>query len=432
VASEDREFPDRLWLSVLGIAAFATAVGAHIWTIHRWPKDLWWLVDMQVYRAGGQAVRDGVPLYDHGVYGPMQFTYTPFAALGFTPLTLVSMESLRFAVTAVNLVSLLVVVWMCWGYLGYRANHGRLAMTFLVGGFALWLEPVRSTVLFGQINLLLLILVMADFGRRDLRGMRGICVGIAAAVKLTPLLFVVYFVVTRRFRAAAVSLVTLLVTVIIGFVIIPRDSAKYWGGAFFDAKRAGDLSLHGNQSITGLLARELHADKAPTPLWLGLSGLAVIVGLALAAWAHRYGEELLAITIVGITACLISPVSWTHHWVWAVPLLVIGVHFARTWRPWVLAALGAYWLLFFPWVMGKPLRADAPPPMGITVSTARSGWRLLVYSSLYVWIAVALFAATAWYLSQQYGWRSRADRPVPSEPPEEQSSALNGADALHG
>lgn len=406
MGTQEREFPNRLWLSFLGLAVFAAAVTCHIWTILLWTRDVWWLVDAETYRAGGEAAVSGAPLYEHGVYGPLLFTYTPFAAVVFVPLTVFSMDAVRLLVTAGNLAALLAAMWMCWGYLGYRASHGRLAMTLLAGGFAFWLEPVRTTVLLGQINLLLMALVLADFTPHSKRWPRGLGVGLAAAIKLTPLIFVAYLLVTRQLKAAAVALATFAATALVGFAVLPRDSAKYWGGAFIESSRVGNADSTGNQSIAGLLARTAHAHTAPTLPWIALSGLVTVAGLLLARWAHRQGEELLAVTIVGITGLLVSPMSWTHHWVWTVPLLVIGVHLALTRRRWMWAVVAAYWLLMFPWIVGEARSPHAAPPDGITqVSEHHHPLRMLVFDSLYVWIALVVFAAVAWHLAHVSGRR---------------------------
>lgn len=401
MGTQERELPNHLWLTIAGLATFTAAVLGHAWTIELWPKDLWWLVDAETYRAGGEAARSGTPLYDHGVYGPLLFTYTPFAAVCFIPLTLISMAALRLLATAGNLGALLIVVWMCWGYLGYKPDHGRLAATFLVGGFAFWLEPVRTTVLLGQINLLLLVLVLADFVPNGRRWSKGLGVGLAAAIKLTPLIFVAYFLVTRRFKAAAVSLAIFAATVLIGFAVIPADSVKYWTGVFTDSSRVGNADSTGNQSIDGLLARELHAQKPPMLLWVALSALVAVAGLLLARWAHRNSEELLAVTLVGLTGTLVSPMSWTHHWVWTIPLLVIGIHLALTRHLWMWLVVAAYWLAIFPWIVGKPGSPHGAPPNGITqIPEQHHPLRTMVFDSLYVWIALIVFAAAAWHLTR--------------------------------
>ncbi|WP_079249648.1 glycosyltransferase 87 family protein [Streptomyces sp. IMTB 2501] len=406
----ERVFPDRIRVSVFGVAIFALAVIGYLWTV--WPKDLWWLIDAEVYRAGAERVTASLPLYDHSVYDGLQFTYSPFAALCFVPLTFFSMDSLRFLVTCVNLAAPLVVAWMAWGFLGYRPNHGRLAMTFLVGGFALWLEPVQTTVVLGQVNLLLLILIMMDCAPHGSYRMRGAGVGIAAAIKLTPCIFVFYFVVTRQFKAALVSVLTILSTIAIGFFVIPRDSAEYWGGVFLNSHRIGAATNVGNQSIAGLLSRQMHVPNPPTLLWVTLSGLTVIIALTFAALAHWCGEELLAISVVGIAGCLASPLSWSHHWVWAILLLVIGVHHVHGHRPWAAFSVAAFVMLFFSWIVGKSKLPDRTPPMGIIQRTSQAEWSTLVCNNLYVWIAVIVYAATFWYLSRIAAKGFQSDPPV--------------------
>jgi hypothetical protein len=177
--------------------------------------------------------------------------------------------------------------------------------------------------LFGQLNLLLLALVMTDLAGPDTRRWKGAGIGIAAGIKLTPLIFIPYLYLTRRHRAARAGLVTFVATAVLGFILLPRDSAAYWGGGF--AKPGDGPERLVNQSINGAIQRAMHGGTAALAVWLVLAGLTFAAGLAAAAAAGRQGEELLAIVVCGVTGLLVSPISWTHHWVYVIPGLALAV-----------------------------------------------------------------------------------------------------------
>ncbi|WP_415638945.1 glycosyltransferase 87 family protein, partial [Prescottella defluvii] len=201
-----------------------------------------------------------------------------------------------------------------------------------------FLEPVRTTLFYGQINLVLMALVLWDVSRADGSRIKGVGVGIAAGIKLTPAYFVLYYVVLRKWRAATVAVGTIVATIGVSWLILPNDSRQYWTETFFESTRIAQDEHPSNQSIRGVIAH-LTGKPAPTILWVALAALVVAVSMWIVLRLHRGDENLLAVTVVGLSAAAVSPFSWSHHWVWFVPLLVYIVHRALTTWWWWLAAL---------------------------------------------------------------------------------------------
>jgi len=162
-------------------------------------------------------------------------------------------------------------------------------------------------------------------------GGKGSPPGLAAGIKLTPLIFVAYLLITRRMRAAAVAAATFAATITAGSALLPSQSRAFWlGGVFLDAHRVGNPANSANQSLSGALARLSEGFGAPSPWWLSAALIIGLIGIIVAAWAHQRGHRLAGVACCAFTGLLISPVSWTHHWVWAVPLLVALI--ATAWR----------------------------------------------------------------------------------------------------
>jgi alpha-1,2-mannosyltransferase len=148
-------------------------------------------------------------------------------------------------------------------------------------------------------------------------------------VKLVPLIFIPYLLVTRKFRQAGMACAGFACTVLAGFVILPEDSAKYWfGGLFASSGRTGFVGWEGNQSLDALCTRLAGSITAGKPVWLVAAILAVAAGLYTAMLFYRAGHRLPAMLVTGLTGDLVSPVSWDHHWVWIVPGAVIAGHYA--------------------------------------------------------------------------------------------------------
>ncbi|WP_293054969.1 glycosyltransferase 87 family protein [Mycobacterium sp.] len=308
------------WVRRGGPAVLAVALLLYLMAYARWPAMLV-QVDLQVYRFGAMRARDGLDLYSAGLTGnpkTLLFIYPPFAALALRPLAYVA-EPLVQVLWLASMCGLLTyAIRRMLTAMGLAVSQGLWSLTALLLGLVLWLEPVRLSLQLGQINVVILTLVLADLLADTQRKSAGVGIGLAAAIKLTPALLIVYLVAIGRLRAALVAGATLAATIVVGFVLLPADSAFYWlRGGFHDVSRISVDPL-ANTGVGGLLTR-LHAPAA-----LATAG-AVVVAVAavtLAAASYRRGQRVLALAIVGMACAAASPFSWSHHWVWFAPLTV--------------------------------------------------------------------------------------------------------------
>ncbi|MET8690596.1 glycosyltransferase 87 family protein [Streptomyces sp. NPDC004732] len=300
------------------------------------------MADTLVYRAEGAAVADGSDLYGFTVTEwELPATYPPFAAILFVPTTWLSLGALKavFLVGNVALLALLVRLSCDLAGLAVRAPF-LCAATAL----ALWLEPVFQTVLFGQINLALGCLVLWDLTRPQGAPGKGFALGVAAGIKLTPAFFIAYLLLRGRVREAVVALAGFAGTVLLGALVLPAASVEFWTRRIFETGRVGKAWIVDNQSLQGLIARLLH-DAAPGAAWAVPAAVTAAVGL----WAaRRTPGEPRALLLAAFTALLVSPISWSHHWVWCVPLIAVLV---AEGRPRLAAAVAVlftartFWLL---------------------------------------------------------------------------------------
>ncbi|MFE3258722.1 glycosyltransferase 87 family protein [Nocardia sp. NPDC059091] len=282
--------------------------------------------DLEIYRSGALQVLHNAPLYAAPVPPGGWFTYPPFAAIVFVPLALIPVDVAKLGVFIVSGVALWATLWRSCRALGYR---GDLNLAVASIGFALVavdLESVRGTLWQDQINLILMAIIVWDLTRPPTARLRGWTIGLAAGVKLTAVVFLPYLVLTRQWRAAGSATITAAATVIAASVIIPTDSREYWLHAVHDVDRIGPLTHPFNQSINGVLANLWAPSAPPTTVWLLSVAAAAALGYAAAWKAHRAGQSLLGIVIVGLIACVVPPLAWGHHWVWIAPLLIILLH----------------------------------------------------------------------------------------------------------
>jgi alpha-1,2-mannosyltransferase len=312
-------------------------------------SQLWQHTDEWVYRAAGILARQ----HPAGLYRALMgepgreqlpFTYPPFAALIFGAFSWLSFSVWQLGLEILNVILLPVISFLALRIAGHRGRRA-VAFALALSAVALWMEPVYWTLFYGQVNLVLLALVLADFALPDSCRWKGIATGIAGAIKLTPLIFVPYLLASRRIRAGITSLVTFAATVLLGFIALPAASAHFWTS--LSAQGAGGAQKMVDQSLNGVIQRTFHLNPPADTVWLVTAVVVGAAGIAVASAASRRGLELLGVVLCGVTGLLVSPISWTHHWVWCVPALAL----LATCRNRMLRAAGMALLLavFFGW-----------------------------------------------------------------------------------
>ncbi|WP_405663653.1 glycosyltransferase 87 family protein [Streptomyces sp. RK9] len=362
------------------------------------------MIDLWVYRAEGQAARAGADLYAlRATEYDLPMTYPPFAALLFTPLTLLDPVDLRPLATLANLLLLFAVVRLSLRLAG-AWRHTRVETALWVSAVAVWAEPVWTTLRYGQVNLLLAVLVLWGLTRRPDHRWAGVGIGLAAAVKLTPGLFAVFLLLVGAVagvrggvwrpavRHACVAAAAFLGATLVAAVVLPDDSRNFWTRVVFEAGRAGRAENTANQSVRGVLARLLHTPE-PGVWWAAVAAVVCVAGLAVAVAAAARGERAWGAVACAATALLVSPVSWSHHWVWCVPMAVLLWTRAARWGGrgrW--AAAGGLALVFCSyalwWVPHRPGRPELAQNFGeMTLSAV---YPLAAVGFLAVAAAVAL------------------------------------------
>ncbi|MHA6794129.1 glycosyltransferase 87 family protein [Pseudonocardia bannensis] len=303
-------------------------------------------IDLEVYRLGVQTWLAGGDMY--GSLPPtisglaLPFIYPPFAAMVLTPLVVLPWTASWIALFVSSLaclaVTLYVVARRAWPAGG---PGGALSVASAALPLALALEPVLETFEFGQVNLILMALVAVDCLVEKPRWPRGLLVGIAAAIKLTPAAFVLFFLLRRDMRAAVVAAVTGAAATGLGFLVDAESSARYWFGG--PASGVSGSVFYTNETIQAVLARLGMDGAALTAVWLvATAGL-----LALILPVVRRADPALALIAVAGFALLVSPTSWSHHWVWIAPALVVTVGHALRLRSVGWAAVTAVLLVTF-------------------------------------------------------------------------------------
>lgn len=296
----------------------------------------WWLFrnqhlfDLKIYIAAEKWWLGGHDLYGYAqpdeLQGSLSFTYPPFAALLLAPLGLLPAPAGYALMTLGTLACVALTTWWL---------TARFPIHWYAFGIALPLvlviEPIRTTLSFGQINMLLVALILADLlvALPKARKWAGVGIGLAAAIKLTPALFIVYLFLSRRTRAALTATATAAGTTLLAALIAPNATRDFWLSALWDTSRVGRTDYTANQSLNGMLSRLFAPEKPPATLWIGLALAFAVVGLWRATMAARAGDEITGLALTGLTAGLISPITWVHHLYWFVPAIVALVLAAR-------------------------------------------------------------------------------------------------------
>ncbi len=373
-------------------------------------------VDLNVYRDAGLIVRHVRPFYRARRPSPLYdwpgpphylgltFTYPPFAALPFALLSHLSLHALAEWFTAADILAVPTAIWITCRELGMPADERRVGLTLLSTAAALAAEPVLRTIALGQVELLLMVLVVWDACQPDRRWWKGAGIGFAAGIKLVPLIFIPYLVLTRRYRQAAVAAATFALTVVIGFITLPRDSSRWWlDGLFMRGSYRADDMFAANQSLLGILIRT--GSSAWHAEWQAAAVVVAILGLTTAAVIDRAGHRVVGLLTCALTGLLVSPISWDHHWVWIILALPVLVHYAMQprgrareallWSALVIVVLFAAW----PRRLWGETRASGwgwgliwAPPSGHDYERSWHGLQLIV-GNAYVLTGVVLLIA---------------------------------------
>lgn len=332
---------DRRTLARLGILAAVCAGAWHAITTFGRPYVFF---DMKIYHGAVVWWANGNNLYEFvAPLTTLGFTYPPFAALVMLPMAVLPMPVAGWINVVASIAALTVVLAALVGPMAERYGWSRWFAIALAVPLAIAIEPVRETLGYGQVNLLLFGLIMADLvalrwrarggARPDASGplrrfwysgaWAGAGVGLATSIKLTPALFVVYFVVTRQWRPALTAIGTALAATIGTFMIAGEESTTYFTKVLWQTERVGNADMTPNQSLSGVLARLYDSVETPGLLWLSFALLMLTVGISRASHAHAEGDELTAFTLVGLTSHVISPISWSHHLVFVIPAIIV-------------------------------------------------------------------------------------------------------------
>jgi alpha-1,2-mannosyltransferase len=375
------------WLLPAGALLLAGALAVYLADLVSHLSYLAAMRDLVVYRNGGLIVRHVSPAYDAHRTSPLydwtgqhgvQFTYPPFAAVIFAVASVLSWTAMRWALTVASLAALGLSLWLVFGALGYRGRTAvRVGATLGTSALALATEPVQQTLGLGQVNLLLMLLIVADLltggalapdGRT--RWWHGFGIGIAAGVKLTPLIFIPYLLLIRKYRQAATAAAVFAGAVALGYAVLPTDSGTYWtDGLFLKANRIVFLGTRGNQSLRGAATRLADSVNSGTVPWVVAAVLVVVAGLAAAARLHRAGQPVPAMLACALTGLLVSPLSWDHHWVWVAPGIALLAHLGARARglvrvAWWAAAAGLFGV-FGAWPQLWDLSQSGLTPAGL-------------------------------------------------------------------
>ncbi|MGZ6778152.1 MAG: glycosyltransferase 87 family protein [Mycobacterium sp.] len=400
-----------LWPTVAWRLFQLLTLAAVVWAGWRLLGHATYRIDIDVYRMGGRAWLDGKPLYADGAMFEtraglkLPFTYPPLAAIVFAPFALLPLSVASAAITVTTFVLLIAstVILLTrldvWPQSSISREPAWLRRCWLAAAIVapavVYLEPIRANFDFGQINVVLMTLVIADCVPRRTPWPRGILLGIAIALKLTPAVFLLYFLLRRDTRALIATAASAAVATLIGVVFAWHDSLEYWTDTVRNTDRIGTATLNTNQNIAGTLARLGLGEGARFVVWT----LLCFVVLGVTIWAARRllrasgaarpatSDEgpVLALICVAMFGLVVSPVSWSHHWVWALPTVLVCTLVAYRHRHPLLGAVAAAGVALMVWT---PITL-----MPEHHETTASLWRQLAGGS-YLWWALAVIVVS--------------------------------------
>ncbi|BDF98080.1 hypothetical protein AoKodu_03810 [Actinomyces oris K20] len=290
------------------------------------------------------------------------FTYTPLAAWVIAPLTWMSYQSATVLLIAATPLCAAVTAYAVLRQLAVAPQMARTLAPWLTLIGVIALEPFPKTMEYAQVNAILMALVAVDlFLVPERSRWRGALSGLAAAIKLTPAVAILVLLARREWRAAATMTGSAVGLTLLAALAAPAESWEFFTSAMWDPGRAGFADYSGNQNLKGAIARGL-PEAAWNLTWAVCSLLAVVAawflcrrldrlrGAGGVAGGPRQDDGLilsLQISVVMVLGLLISPISWSHHWVWCLPVLMSVAAATWRWRSTALGVAGAAGFLVF-------------------------------------------------------------------------------------
>ena len=318
-------------------------------------------LDFSVYRAGAATIFDtdgrGLDLYERhlihlGGDTYLPFTYPPFAALLMLPFAVLPF----FLGQALMVIFSMGVAWWVASLIYDYADHRGVSIPFqnqlgrhttiaVLTVIILLSGPWRRGIALVQINPLIMLLVLADLIRPATRVPRGVLIGIAGGIKLTPLVFGLIPLVQRDWKGVLALGGSFAGTVALGFLMLPHQAVTFWTEAISDSSRVGNLNFVDNISTQGWLMHLTltgRHDEMPNALLsilhYGLIAVLLVGVAAVLPVLHRRGMWMSSVALTAFLMLQMSPISWSHHNTW-LPLIVAALCVDA--RPWLFSSPGA-------------------------------------------------------------------------------------------
>lgn len=369
-------------------------------------------VDMIIYRSGVRAFLEGGEMYSVPMYAgdlALPFIYPPFGALILVPLSIFDVIHSDLAGDIMIMVSSALIIACLWFVLGAvaRGSVDKLSLAALTAAtwpVALLIEPVWLNSGFAQINVVIMALVILDLVPRKRFLPQGSLIGIAAAIKITPLAMLLFFLLRRDFRAILVAGASALLATGVAALIRWDATVDYFStvllGMGTDSEFGVSTVYQSNSSFKGMLMRWWTSDAAldanstlTNVIWLVAALLTIVLGGWLMVALFRRDMLVDAALVNALIMLLISPVSWSHHWIWLTLILPVLAWRCLT----VLRAPVALSALVFTWAA---LVLTQPPKWwygdAIDVHYLTGVEKFLV--SDFVWLGIAVLVAWAFAL----------------------------------
>ena len=336
-SSSVSSIPDKTKLSYIAVAFFLlVVVGWYIQTIYIRPHGA---VDFSIYRYGAMTIFDNEGytknLYDPDLIwlngSPMPFTYPPFAALVFIPFAFVPFK----VAYGMMLIIIAIIAWyvatVIYNYIAQRGytiwgqeKMGRLGTIALIAFLTICSGPWAKSADLGQINPILLTLVLADFVRPATRVPRGFLIGLAAGIKLVPLVFGLILLIRRDWKGIITLGLSFVGTILLGFILLPNDAPKFWFESVTNVSRVGDINFVDNISIQGWLMHFGLRDPMLKYTYYLIAVLAIALTAIILYQLQRREMVLSQVGITGLLMVSLSPISWSHHFVW-FPIVIVAL-----------------------------------------------------------------------------------------------------------
>ena len=276
--------------------------------------------DFRVYYYVSKLFLQGINYYAHPELLHISYSYPPIDFLLFLPFTVFSFPIAETIWTILNFIFLLASLYYLSKIFSLRLFS---TLGMLLSGLTFMAFPTKFTIGMGQLNLLVLFLIVYGLWLAKQKKFisTGVLLGAALSIKFSPVFLPFYFLLRLNKKVLSGMILTFLITLLLVVIFVPYHTYTYYILKIFPDFVVSSWKLeYYNQSLSGVIGRSVGTGAGAGYL----KTIITLVAVSVTFWVilkNKQKDFLSTLIVIGtlITLSLLfNTFSWQHHFVWTI------------------------------------------------------------------------------------------------------------------